>query len=326
MTLLKDNLLRLIFRANASSVIGSGHVMRCASLIETAVGLNIPCVFIGDLGDRNWLKEVIFNSGALYLNSISELGSPNADDILVIDSYENSIHDEAKSRSWKYIVNISDGLPFRLDCDLIIYPHLGETYIGGPKPRIVSGKDFIPFRSSIMKISRPQLANPISKLVVFGGGTDVFEFGYEIARTLTKISFFDSAKFFSSDKHRIENLDSRFSVLEIGRGLDEILNDADLVVTTSSTSSLEVIARELPLAVLSVVGNQESNFEYISSKGIGLGVGHRTGKGLWKIDLDLLSRLFTDLDLRLQIARNQKDFLPLNGADNIIREILELHD
>jgi len=300
--------------------------MRCASLIETAVGLDIPCTFIGDLGDSNWLKEVILNSGALYLNSISELESPNADDILIIDSYENSIHEEAQPRSWKYIVNISDGLPFRLDCDLIIYPNLGETYIGGLKPKIVSGKGFIPFRSSIKKITRPQLANPISKLVVFGGGTDVFEFGYEIARALTKIPFFDSAKFFSSDKHRIENLDSRFSVLEIGRDLDEILNEADLVVTTSSTSSLEVIARELPLAVLSAVGNQESNFKYISSKGIGLGVGHRTGKGLWDIDLDLLTRLLTDFDLRLQIAHNQKNYLSLNGSENIIRKILELHN
>ena len=89
---------------------------------------------------------------------------------------------------------------------------------------------------------------------------------------------------------------------------------------------MTVIARELPLGVLSVVDNQVSNFEHISGKGIGLGVGHRTGKGKWQIDLELLSRLFTDFDLRLQMAENQRDYLPLNGSENIIRKIIELNN
>lgn len=321
---MNNDSIRLVFRANASSIIGSGHVMRCASLIETAVRLKISCVFIGDLGDKKWLREVINNSGAIYLASICELEVQSDHDILVIDSYENLIHEEAQSKDWRYVVKILDNLPFRLDCDLVIYPHLGETYVGGTKPRIISGKEFIPLRSSIEKISRKHLAGQLSKLVVFGGGTDLYEFGYELGKVLCGIPFFDSAVFFSNDRSRIENLDKRFTVFEIGSRLDEFLNEADLVLTTSSTSSLEVIARELPLGVLSVVSNQVSNFDYISSKGIGLGVGRRTEKGKWEIDLRMLSRLFTDLDLRLQIAHNQKDYLSLNGSENIIRMILEL--
>jgi len=323
---MNNDSIRLVFRANASSIIGSGHVMRCASLIETAVRLKIPCVFIGDLGDKKWLREVINNSGAIYLESICELEAQSDHDILVIDSYENLIHEEVQSKNWKYVVKIIDNLPFRLDCDLVIHPNLGEAYVGGTKPRIISGKEFIPLRSSIKKIVRTQLANQTSNLVVFGGGTDLFEFGHELGKVLSSIPFFDSATFFSNDRHRIESLDIRFSVFPIGNRLDEILNEADLVLTTSSTSSLEIIARELPLGVLSVVDNQVSNFEHISGKGLGLGVGHRTGKGKWQIDLELLSRLFTDFDLRLQMAENQRDYLPLNGSENIIRKIIELNN
>ena len=62
-------------------------------------------------------------------------------------------------------------------------------------------------------------------------------------------------------------LDTRFLYVQVGNQLDELTKNVDLVLTTSSTSSLEFLARGLCVGVACAVDNQEQYYKSLGELG-----------------------------------------------------------
>jgi spore coat polysaccharide biosynthesis predicted glycosyltransferase SpsG len=164
----------------------------------------------------------------------------------------------------------------------------------------------------------------LEKLVVFGGGTDMFNFAESMAELLCGCNEFSEAIFFSNAKQQIEQLDNRFKVLPFGRLLDDELNSADLVFTTASTSSLEIVAREIPLGVACSVENQRTYYDSLFESKVAAQIGERTDSMGWNLDKEKILSLVTDADLRLDLKLQSRGYLDLKGAERIVEEILKL--
>ena len=79
--------MRLVFRVDASSTTGTGHLMRCSAIIEEATARGISCVVIGQLGGIGWLEDRLISIGALHYENEESFHIADGEDILVIDSY-----------------------------------------------------------------------------------------------------------------------------------------------------------------------------------------------------------------------------------------------
>ena len=141
------------------------------------------------------------------------------------------------------------------------------------------------------------------------------------ANELIEIKLFETAVFFTDLKQEISLLDSRFQTIDFGTALDDVLADSDLVFTTASTSSLEIIAREIPLAVCSSVNNQGPYLRALSEKSLAIGVGSLNSSGIWNLDSALIRELFNDPNLRYQLRKNSSGFLDLLGSQRILNEL-----
>ena len=130
--------------------------------------------------------------------------------------------------------------------------------------------------------------------------------------------------FFSNQRSEIEKLDDRFKVLDFGDCLDAEIETSDLVLTTASTSSLEVIARELPLGVVCAASNQIRNYHALGENEIAAQIGERDSMGLWSFDLVALSKLINDFNYRTRLVNNSTGILDLEGSRRIVDIILEL--
>ena len=160
--------------------------------------------------------------------------------------------------------------------------------------------------------------------MIFGGGSDKFHLASAIANELIEIKLFEKAVFFTDLKQEISSLDSRFQIADFGAALDDVLEDADLVFTTASTSSLEIIAREIPLGVCRSVSNQGPYLKALSEKGLAVGVGSLNISGKWTLDSVLIRALFSDLNLRFLLRKNSSGFVDLLGSQRIVDEIQKL--
>ena len=116
----------------------------------------------------------------------------------------------------------------------------------------------------------------------------------------------------------IESLDSRFVVKPFGSHLDIEINRADLVLTTASTSSFEIIARAKPLGVVCVINNQRGNFDSIGKMGIAARVGTRSEGNEWQFDLETLNQLVYDYDYRSLLQKKSKNLIDGLGAIRIL--------
>lgn len=317
--------MRLIFRADASSQIGSGHVMRCSAIAEEAISRGISAMLVGSTGGLAWLDKRLDELGIDVL-SIQDFQyfEFSVGDVLVTDSYSSQKIEHFISRSNGIrVVALIDNVTPEHDADLFIHPGLDGSWFSGERAKFIFGANFIPLRKSIKKLD-VGLGAKLNKLLVFGGGTDPFGFGPAIAESLRGHEGFQEAVFFSSAESGIEELDNRFRVMPVGAALDVEIEDADLVFTTASTSSLEIVAREIPLGIGCAVANQSNYYKALSELNVSIPLGVRMIHGKWNLDYDSMWELITNAKLRENLIVNARGFIDLHGARRILDAILDL--
>jgi spore coat polysaccharide biosynthesis predicted glycosyltransferase SpsG len=315
--------MRLVFRADASLEIGTGHVMRCSAIAEEAIAQGLDCILVGSLGGVHWLEKR-YADIECHVIPVGDFQKSQKGDVLIIDSYSLQRDDKfITQNAWKFRVDIVDEFTPVRDSDLFIHPGLESKWFKGDREKFLFGPKFIPIRKSITKnlVHKPK---KLSKLVVFGGGTDTYGFAKVMSRELCGLYGFDQAIFFSTDQEYIEKIDSRFRVISFGDTLDHELIDADLVFTTASTSSIEVIVRELPLGVACSVDNQFAFYEALINARIAESVGERVTSGAWKMRSDAIKRLIADINFRDELRMATHDFIDLSGAKRILDAIIAI--
>ncbi len=181
--------MRLVFRADASPDIGSGHAMRCFAIAEEAISRGIECILVGSLGDIGWLAER-YSEIECPVVALNKFGGCKDGDILVLDSYEIENDDSfIIEYPWKFQVDIVDeSTPVR-NANLSIHPGLNGEWFTGDPSKFLFGSKFIPMRRTIKKNSRIDGHKQV-RLVVFGGGTDAYGFARVMALELQNVSGF----------------------------------------------------------------------------------------------------------------------------------------
>lgn len=318
--------MRYVLRADASKSIGAGHVMRSSAIAEELIARGENVVFVGEISGLPWVKERIASLGFTKIYDYpSEFISKPDSDVLILDSYEISINDNfITAESWLHIVAIIDQKTPDYNCTLRIHPGLDSNWIGKSKTPILSGPNYIPFRSSLS-----QNMNTISqkqgnlKIAVIAGGADPYGLLNEIAKLLATTSEEFEVYLFSNSILNL-TLDLRFRYIEIGSRLDELTKDVDLVLTTASTSSLEFLARGLCVGVACAVDNQEQNYDSLGQLGVAAQIGFRNLDNLWELNVETIFSLILSSAFRENLVTKSKGLIDFNGASRIVDAITTL--
>jgi spore coat polysaccharide biosynthesis predicted glycosyltransferase SpsG len=316
--------VRLVFRADASPIIGAGHVMRLSAIAEEAIQQGLDCVFVGEIAEVSWLTDRILALGFSQISSPIHFRANPESDILILDSYHLSTNDFSIQRSsFRYSLLIADELTPSFVADLVVHPGLDGDWYNGDRNSFHYGAQFIPIRKSI-KFTDAKLNREVRKILVFGGGTDAFNIAGELAVLLTKLEKVQKVTFFTSNTgSEIESIDNRFVVKPFGSDLDSEVDQADLVLTTASTSSFEIIARAKPLGVICAISNQRNTFDAIGNMGIAGKIGTRTESSEWKFDLGILERLVYDFEYRSLLQKKSQNIIDRLGASRILNLITD---
>jgi spore coat polysaccharide biosynthesis predicted glycosyltransferase SpsG len=317
-------IVRYILRADASQSIGSGHVMRLYAIAEELIARGEKVIFVGNISEVPWLEQKILGIklSEIFHECLEFNPNPNTD-ILILDSYHIPIqHSFLYNEKWKSIVTIADASTPSYNTDLLIYPSVTLSWNFSENKRVLAGPKYIPLRKSIIKNNPHKIVKSNLEIVVVGGGTDYNNFVGEIATVLVNLPNKIQVSLFSE---RVKDLvlDSRFTVFPFGAELDEKAKTADLVFTTASTSSLEFIARGIPIGIGCAVNNQEQYYESLCNMNIASPIG-RYLNGTWQIDLAKIKELINNSNLRKELSLSCANLIDLNGAKRIADEVIKL--
>ena len=318
--------MRYVLRADASQSIGAGHVMRSSAIAEELITRGKDVVFVGKISDLPWVEERIASLGfSLILNNPIELISNPESDVLLLDSYEIDINDAfIYPEKWLHIISVVDELTPNYRCTLRIHPGLDSNWIGDSKSPILAGPEYIPFRSSLSQNMHAMSREPHKlKIAVVAGGSDPYGLVNEIAKILLEVPeqfdvyLFSNAIFDSA-------LDSRFSYIEIGNHLDELTKSVDLILTTSSTSSLEFLARGFCVGIACAVDNQEQYYKSLGELAVVAQIGFRNIDKEWELDATMIRQLVSSPEFRERLIAKAAGLIDFKGAARIVDEMIDL--
>lgn len=316
--------MRLVFRADASLEKGTGHVMRSSAIAEEAILRGIECIFIGDLGGMSWLEERIQRLGfSSILTSGNTFRSTPDGDVLILDSYVIDPSDPfVLKKNWHAIVNIADNLTPSYECDVIVHPGLDLDWVSSATVPVMAGAEYILARKSIKKVKPRKVdARKGPKILVVGGGSDPYRFCEAIARVLDSIDGLFEVNFLSS-LEIVSKANKSFRTYPIGEVLDNLVNTADFVLTTASTTSLEFIGREIPTGIACVVDNQENYYLEIGKCGLAKQLGARRLDGTWQLDSNAIEELITSDIMRNSLRARVANLIDLRGAERVVDYIV----
>lgn len=318
--------MRYVLRADASPFIGAGHVMRSSAIAEELIARGQDVIFIGHIVNLPWVEERIATLGFSQIYSTSKEFFPSAEsDILLLDSYEIELDDSFIALSnWLHVVAIVDALTPSYRCSLRIHPGLDSSWTGESSTPILAGPNYIPFRKALsQKIKTPNRGNEQLKIAVVAGGSDPYQLVLEVAKTLHHTpGDFEVYVFTNSSSE--STLDARFHYVEIGAKLDELTQDVDLVLTTSSTSCLEFLARGLCVGVACSVDNQEQYYNSLGELGVAAQIGFRNIKNQWELDEERIHLLVSSVEFRSRLISRAAGLIDFKGAERIVDAIMAL--
>ena len=317
--------MRYVVRADASKIVGAGHVMRSSAIAEELIEQGEEVVFVGKVSEITWVQERILQLGftETYSDSSDFIANPN-NDVLILDSYNLTIKDQfVAHQNWHRIIVIADELTPDYACDLRIHPGLDADWVGESKYPVLSGPKFIPLRKSLKQGIR-EINSHIDNLqiAVVAGGSDPFNLIEQFAKIFEKLDGSFDVYLFSSDS-KLRSIDSRLHFVPIGSEMEKITKQCDLVITTASTSCLEFLARGFPIGVIRLLDNQDQYFNVLGEMGVAVQLGFRSDEGIWNIDNSLLAELIRSEKLREKLIQKSSLLIDFDGSKRIVTAIRE---
>jgi spore coat polysaccharide biosynthesis predicted glycosyltransferase SpsG/RimJ/RimL family protein N-acetyltransferase len=313
--------LRFVFRADASKKIGTGHTQRALGLIQELKDLGYEVIFIGDTSEVTWVTLQMNSVGFLNIFSKEQdfISNPKTD-ILILDTYTIPTNSEFINKSrWLVIALIHDLHTPEYYADIIIHPGVSENIVVQKNVKLLSGPKYVVLRKSIKRLQTKSKSSNLA-ITVVGGGVDQIGFACEMSKRLKLIPGEFIVNFFTADSPSIES-DLRFQTFEFSEKLDEIGNQSDLIFCTSSSISLEFIARGCAVGIVCGSCNQQQYYRSLPKLGVAEAIGVYQDD-TWVLDLKVIQNLISSKSLRDKLSKKSLELIDFDGAKRVVNEIM----
>lgn len=344
---------RALFRCDASTVLGGGHVMRCLTLARALQARGWQVVFAINDGAESvvpGLREVECHSGfvmeAADAARLRSLASPMPD-LLVIDHYrstpefEMACRDIARQRL--VIDDFSEAsllAEARRDCDLLLNPNIGAVADGyrgrvPPEAMVLAGARFALLRAEFAQAGAARMASrrepdAVARVALSFGFTDAGKITARVVRLLLEHAVLQPGLALDAimgpkaeGMAEIRALRAIWPTLAVHvdpQDMADTLASADLAIGAAGQSSYERCCLGLPSIAVAVVDNQEFLVTELAKAGAARAI--NLARPDWEKELILAWRtLADDPQARIEMAHAARKVCDGQGARRAVEAI-----
>jgi UDP-2,4-diacetamido-2,4,6-trideoxy-beta-L-altropyranose hydrolase len=287
----------IVFRADSSEIIGSGHIMRCLVLAEELRGKGFKIFFItrnhpGNI--NNYIKKNNFKLYVLpsvpnkkqnlkgyeiWLNASQKLDAEETINIIKDKDVECLIVDHyALDQAWgrelrpytKKILVVDDMANREFDCDILLNQNLGCTekdYLDKVPSncQLLLGTEYAMLRKEFSEIREKAIAKRlkttiITNILVSIGGSDPYDLTYNILKEVDEI--FNTTVVIGSSwphKEKIQNYSKakNIEVIVDASNMAKLMFEADIAIGAGGSTSWERCCLALPTLLYVTADNQK---------------------------------------------------------------------
>ena len=281
--------MKVLLRADASPLQGTGHVMRCLTLAEELVRRGHEVHLLTNESEVDWLEKVMAAAtGVIIHRTIQHSLNPTevarlAPDWVVTDSYEIPADQISAVRATCSVMAIIDGDDRGIHADLYLDHNLGAesgVWADSTRERLLAGSEFALIRDAILERRRnnPWLTrSPIPHIVAVMGGSDPTGTIVRVASALCDVDGKFTASIVVDSRWRQDverTLEDKpgCNVLAPTAGLPDLLGSADIAISASGTSAWELCTLGIPSLLIAVVENQSDSLARMVEQGLVVGL------------------------------------------------------
>ncbi len=291
----------VLFRADANSNIGIGHVMRCLSIADAATRLGHSVFFL--LAGKEAIELVRARSYEYYvmntdysqmdleLNKWPKNVSPNT---IVVDSYfvtQEYFRNLKEKYDKSKLVYIDDQLSFAYPVDTLVNYNAfakrekyEELYSNERDiPRFILGPSYVPIRDMFIGIDKRVQPKCVKNILVSTGGSDAFHITLKLINIL-KSDFERYAKHtyhfligaMNSDKEEILKAVKHIEYLRAYEQVSDMrgmIESCDMAVSAAGSTLYEICACGVPVLTYALADNQLPGAEAFQELGLAINVG-----------------------------------------------------
>lgn len=334
----------IVFRADASETIGTGHVMRCIALAQELKKRDCDIHFIIASPSHSITNRMATEGFTLHCVS-AEPGTLNDAEIIcgiartlsaswiIIDGYQfnGDFQKLLKTRGFKLLCVDDYGHAHQYHADIVLNPNInaGEEvmYPNNPRIRFLLGSKYALLREEIIPWRVRRHTNPekASNILVTLGGSDPENVTLHIIQVLQQLpeDFFSIKVIIGSSNPHLKSISQ---VIGVSRHAIELVKDvsnmgeyfswADLAITAGGSTTLELAYVGVPMITIVIADNQKRGCESLQKRRAAVNL------GIFNRDLDArilpcVRKLMKSLNLRNELSRNAIDLVDGRGAERV---------
>jgi len=336
--------MNILFRADASAEIGSGHLMRCLGLAQYLRDEGAFCSLLTRTAEKEpvltrWREEEInieTHQAARGSLKDAEATLAVAADIgtqwIVADGYDFSLNwQRAVKEGGARLVCFDDLGGATVAADLVVNQNPGAQDLsynteGG---QVLAGTDYVVLRRDLRRLKREASSQPPHLLATFGG-YDEDNLALAAMKELTRLETpFSATVICAADTRGLEEAKAfaashgeTFRILPPGDILP-LMAAADLALCAGGTTSLELASLGAPMVLVTVADNQEPGAAALAGAGCACLAGR--GVGALGAAAKLLDDLLRDSSAREEMSRAGTTLVDGRGAARISEAMQEIN-
>lgn len=280
----------IYFRADANSIIATGHIMRCCAVASEFIKAGHEIKFI--LADKNPVS-IIKDYGFSYhimntkwddmeseIDILSNYIIFNPCNLLFVDSYYVSTKYFKQLKQFTKIAYLDDLCLESYNVDYVInysiYANdMPYNDIYPAKTIKLLGSKYIPLRSNFYNISSHRINKKIENILLLTGGSDNYHIGLNFIKAAISAPL--KAKLnivcgtFNSDFDELKDFEKSHDSITIYSNvnhIEQLMCDADIAISAGGSTTYELAVCGTPTITYSLADNQFGNVHKWASLGL----------------------------------------------------------
>lgn len=328
---------KVIFRMDANSSIGLGHLQRCLSLARALQLKGYEALFVmhTDEGANRRVREFGFGLQNLAegiplrqdQDQTLEFAEQEKADIAVVDSYE--VDEEyllALRESGFLVVSIDDlaqlNFPSHIVVNGNIYgPELPYRSLTGDT-KFLLGTKYTLLREEFWEVPKREIRDEVRTVLVTLGGADRYNLtpmilevldgmGGDFSITVIVGPFFENR---DEIRQMVERLSKPVTLLDAPQRVRDVMLGSDLAISGGGQTLYELAATGTPTVALCLADNQRRNVQKVEERGVGVCI-EDVGKSTFKEDLaGAVGEFMGSYEKRASMSRVGQELVDGKGA------------
>lgn len=340
----------ILFRADANSTLGSGHVMRCLTIASVFRERDFECGFatadrdaenlIVSRGFKYYVLDSSWNNLESELPEFQKIVNKISLELLIIDHYYATERYIGSLQQFSKVAYIDDLNAFDNPADAIINYNIYATSMdyrkrySGQRTKLLLGPTYAPLRSEFKNVGEKHVKVHIHDVLVSTGGSDPAGMCIKMLKELQNTKNCKDTIFHFIVGALNPNIDEK---KELGDSLpnvvihenvtrmDELMKMCDLAISAAGSTQYELCACGTPTVNYVLADNQIPGAEGFEKAELMINAGDcRSQENFAARLLSLTYELADNYDKRLQMSRAMQRLVDGKGAERVVDELTSM--